>query len=96
MIMMKTGFRIMAALLLAAALWTAAIADSARVSTGGGKLNMRKNPEDKAKILTTIKNGESVEVTETELEMVKTIVGLHLNHFFIERNCRRKVFVKHH
>ena len=64
--MMKTGFRIMAALLLAAALWTAAIADSARVSTGGGKLNMRKNPEDKAKILTTIKNGESVEVTETE------------------------------
>ena len=39
-------------------------AEPGTVDTGGGRLNMRKSPEEKAKIVTKIKNGSQVEVIE--------------------------------
>ena len=39
-----------------------ASAEPGTVVTEGGRLNMRKSPEDKAKIVTKIKNGKTVEV----------------------------------
>ena len=39
-----------------------ALAEPGTVVTSGGRLNMRQSPEDKAKIITKIKNGKTVEV----------------------------------
>ena len=41
-----------------------ALADHATIVTPGGKLNMRKTPEDKGRIVTYVPNGASVEVEE--------------------------------
>ena len=41
-----------------------ASAEMGTVVTNGGRLNMRKSPEDKAKIITKIKNGKTVEVLD--------------------------------
>lgn len=43
-----------------------AYAEPGIVVTDGGRLNMRKSPEDRAKIVTKIKNGKTVEVLDHE------------------------------
>ena len=52
-----------AALLLSCAL---SLAETARVVTPGGKLNMRKTPEDKGRLVSYIPNHAMVEVLEVE------------------------------
>ena len=53
---------IVALLLLSASL--TAFAEQGTVITGGGRLNMRKSADDKARIVTKIKNGKTVEVLD--------------------------------
>ena len=49
-------------IIILAAAFIYASAEPGTVVTEGGRLNMRKSPEDKAKIVTKIKNGKTVEV----------------------------------
>ena len=52
-------------------LMSAAGAETARVLTPGGKLNMRKSPDDKAKLVDTVPNRALVEVVEESGEWTK-------------------------
>ena len=39
-------------------------AESGKISTNGGPVNVRKAPEDKARLVMTIKNGKTIEVLD--------------------------------
>ena len=62
---MKTCAGIFISILMLALLQSLAFAEPGTVVTDGGRLNMRKSPEDRAKIVIKIKNGSQVEVLET-------------------------------
>ena len=62
---MKTCAGILISILMLLLLQSFAFAEPGTVVTDGGRLNMRKSPEDRAKIITKIKNGSQVEVLET-------------------------------
>jgi len=49
------------------------LADTARVVTPGGKLNMRKSPKDRAKLVSYVPNRSLVEVEEVDDEWTKII-----------------------
>ena len=59
--------------LLILLLASSAYADSARVVTPGGKLNMRKAPKDKAKLAAYVPNNSLVEVEEVGEEWTKIV-----------------------
>ena len=68
---MSRGFRLLGIAALLLCLMSAAGAESARVLTPGGKLNMRKSPDDKAKLVDSVPNRALVEVVEESGEWTK-------------------------
>ncbi|MBR6028856.1 MAG: SH3 domain-containing protein [Clostridia bacterium] len=69
---MRTFFRLAAALALTLLLTlTAAMADSARVMTPGGKLRVRKTPDSKARLVVEVPNRSLVDVEAVEGDWVK-------------------------
>lgn len=60
-----------AAVLLMCAIMSAALAESARVVTPKGPLNMRKTPDEKGKLVESVPNKSMVEVNEIEGDWAK-------------------------